>query len=127
MLSWERCKVVLLEKVVHAHPQELRDETNVVAVVEPLQEVYTFANGDWSQLSMTCMLSTETAYLLFFGSRSLSFCRTRTSILLASRYFGIARIILMATRLFVSMSTASTTLPNVPWPNSRTVRSEGMS
>jgi hypothetical protein len=35
----------------------------------------------------------------------------------------MARIILIATRLLVSMSTASTTLPNVPWPSKRTVRS----
>lgn len=32
-------------------------------------------------------------------------------------------MILMATLLFVFVSTASTTLPNVPWPSSRTVRS----
>jgi hypothetical protein len=42
---------------------------------------------------------------------------------LASRYFWMARMILIATRLLVSMSTASTTLPNVPWPSKRTVRS----
>ena len=35
----------------------------------------------------------------------------------------MARMILIATRLLVSMSTASTTLPNVPWPSKRTVRS----
>ena len=60
---------------------------------------------------------------LFVGSRSLSFCRTRTSILLASRYFGIALMIFIATRLVVSVSMASTTFPNVPCPRRRTVRS----
>lgn len=69
-------------------------------------------------------LRSRETHLRFKGSLSLSFWRTRTSILLASRYFGIARMILMATLLLVWVSTASTTLPNVPWPKSRTVRSE---
>jgi hypothetical protein len=30
-------KVVLLQKIVHTHPQQLRDYTDVVAMVEPLQ------------------------------------------------------------------------------------------
>ena len=44
---------------------------------------------------------TRVTYLRFKGSLSLSFWRTLTSILLASRYFGIARMILMATLLLV--------------------------
>ena len=67
----------------------------------------------------------QRAYCRFMGSRSLSFCKTRTSILLASRYFGMARIILIATLVLFWVSTASTTFPNVPCPKSRTVRSMG--
>ena len=36
-------KVVLLEKVVDTHAQQLGDETYVVPVVEPVQEVDAFA------------------------------------------------------------------------------------
>lgn len=35
----------------------------------------------------------------------------------------MARMILMATLVLFSVSMASTTLPNVPWPSRRTVRS----
>ena len=48
---------------------------------------------------------------------------TRISILLASLYFGTARITLMATLFLVASSRASTTLPNVPWPRSFTILS----
>ena len=30
-------KVVLLQKIVHTHPQQLRDYTNVVAMIKPLE------------------------------------------------------------------------------------------
>lgn len=69
------------------------------------------------------LIKDSKTYFRFVGSRSRSFWSTRISILLASRYFGIARIILIATLVLVSVSMASTTLPKVPWPNSRTVRS----
>lgn len=83
----------------------------------------------WMHLLNNCQLKNNIRNGLndtdcrFIGSRSLSFCSTRTSILLASRYFGIARMILMATLVLFVVSTASTTFPNVPWPNRRTVRS----
>ena len=101
----------------------------MVAVVEPVQEVDAFAARKRRSIS-ACVCACAWAkigeadtYCLLSGSRSLSFWRTRTSILLASRYFGMARMILIATRLLVSWSTASTTLPNVPWPRSFIVRS----
>lgn len=42
MMPRKRRKVVLLEKVVDAHPQQLADDADVVAVVEPAEEVYAF-------------------------------------------------------------------------------------
>lgn len=42
-------EVVLLQKIVHTHPQQLRDYTDVIAMVEPLQQVYTFAEVIVSQ------------------------------------------------------------------------------
>ena len=76
----------------------------------------------WRMRQVSCS-KTSTTYCLLVGSRSLSLLRTRISILLASRYFGMARIILIATFLFSIVSCASTTLPKVPWPNRRTIRS----
>jgi len=43
-------KVVLLQEIVHTHPQQLRDYTDVIAMVKPLQQVYTFAEVIVSQL-----------------------------------------------------------------------------
>ena len=43
MVSRKRREIVLLEKVVDAHPQKLGDEADVVPVVEPAQQVYAFA------------------------------------------------------------------------------------
>jgi hypothetical protein len=49
--------------------------------------------------------------------------RTRASILLASRYFWTARMILMAQYRPLSRSKHSTTFPNVPCPRSRIILS----
>ena len=48
---------------------------------------------------------------------------TRNSMREASRYFCTERIILMATSACLLRSQACTTLPNVPWPSSRTIES----
>ena len=42
MVSRKRREIVLLEKVVDAHPEEFGDEADVVPVVEPAQEMYAF-------------------------------------------------------------------------------------
>lgn len=90
------------------------------------------------------------AHLMLDGSRSRSKFSTLISTLLASlqrshacvsvtrskerkrlprdesathRYFCIARMILTATRQRSSLSHASTTLPNVPWPSNRMILS----
>ena len=47
-----------------------------------------------------------------------SVASTRNSIREASRYFGTARIIFTAHLVPFFLSTASTTLPKVPWPKS---------
>jgi len=44
-MSGERSKLVFFEKVVHTHSQELGHEAYVVSMIEPMQEVYTFASG----------------------------------------------------------------------------------
>lgn len=111
-MTWKGREIIFLEEIVYTHAQELRNQANVVAVIEPLQQMDTFAVEKNDECAYCNRL--QGTYLVFFGSRSLSFCSTRTSILLASRYFGIARMILIATLLFVSVSTASTTFPKVP-------------
>src|SRR2546421_11606088 len=49
--------------------------------------------------------------------------RTRSSMRDASRYFCTERIILTAHFVFLFLSKASTTFPNVPWPRSLTMES----
>ena len=83
--------------------------------------IHLLADDKWA-LKVNCMRFFY--YFRFKGSRSLSFWRTRTSIRLASRYLGIARMILIATFWLFCVSMASTTLPKVPWPSKRTVRSK---
>jgi hypothetical protein len=95
----------------------------VIPIVEPIQKVNAFTKKGKHQSGVQRTRDREGTNCRLLGSRSLSFCNTRTSMRLASRYFCMARMILIATRLFVSMSTASTTLPNVPCPSKRTVRS----
>lgn len=41
-MPWEWRKVIFLEEVVHAHPQQLRNEAYVVQVVKPVQQVDAF-------------------------------------------------------------------------------------
>lgn len=45
MVARERRELVFLEKVIYTHAQQLRDETDVVAVIEPLYEMDTFAGA----------------------------------------------------------------------------------
>ncbi len=59
----------------------------------------------------------------FSGSLFRRVCSTRSSILAASRYFWMERIIFRATCSCRTMSKALTTLPNVPWPRSLSTRS----
>ena len=49
--------------------------------------------------------------------------RTRSSIREASRYFWTDLMIFTAQRVFLCLSYASTTLPNVPWPRRRIIES----
>jgi hypothetical protein len=42
-MTRERCKVVLLEEVMHTHTQQLRNQTDMVPVIEPAKEVDTIA------------------------------------------------------------------------------------
>ena len=37
MPSWERLEVIFLEEIVHTHPIELRDQTNMITMVKPMQ------------------------------------------------------------------------------------------
>ena len=120
-MPWERRKIVLLQKSHTRTCLEARrlgicgcgGRTNV-------GDVYIYYATSVSTDKTERRSST---YCLFVGSRSLSFCSTRTSILLASRYLGMAHIILTATLLLVSALATSTTLPNVPCPSSLTVSS----
>ena len=41
----EGLELVLFQKVVHAHAEQLGDEADVVLVVEPVEEVDAFATG----------------------------------------------------------------------------------
>jgi hypothetical protein len=43
-MTRERCKVVLLEEVVDAHTQQLRNQTDMVSVIEPAKEMDTIAD-----------------------------------------------------------------------------------
>jgi hypothetical protein len=43
VLPRKRRKVVVLQEIVQTHPQEFRDEAYMVAMVEPMQEMYAFA------------------------------------------------------------------------------------
>lgn len=45
VVARERRELVFLEKVIYTHAQQLRDETDVVAVIEPLYEMDTFAGA----------------------------------------------------------------------------------
>ena len=114
----ERRKRVLFQEVKDAHAVQLRDETRVIAMIKLLFEVDTFAAGQ------PCpALDQPSAYFRFDGSCFLRVSSTRISILLASRYFCTARMILIATFRLVEISRASTTLPNVPWPSRRMILS----
>lgn len=42
LMAWERRKVILLEEVVDAHAQQLGDQTYVIPMVEPVEEMYAF-------------------------------------------------------------------------------------
>jgi hypothetical protein len=52
MVARKRCKVVFLQKVVHTHAKKLRNETYVVPMVEPIQQMNTVAI-EWDQDSVT--------------------------------------------------------------------------
>ena len=109
MPGWERRKRILLQEVENAHAVQLCNQTWVIAMIELLLKVNTFA------ARQPCPVCRQlNAYFKFDGSCFLSVSRTRISILLASRYFCTARMILMATLCLVEISRASTTLPNVP-------------
>ena len=45
MPSWEWLEVVALEEVVYAHAEQFRDETDVIAVIKPVQKMYAFTSG----------------------------------------------------------------------------------
>lgn len=115
--------MILLEEVEDAHPVQLGDQARVIPVIEHLLQMDALS-APWSVLPMDPAMEPEwKAHLSLAGSFFLSACKTRTSILLASRYFCTARMTLMATLARVSRCLASTTLPNVPWPSSRTILS----
>jgi hypothetical protein len=44
-MTREWCKVVLLEEVVDAHTQQLRNQTDMVSVIEPAEEMDTVADS----------------------------------------------------------------------------------
>jgi len=39
------CKVVLLEKIIDTHAEELRDETYVVPMIKPREQMYAVAGN----------------------------------------------------------------------------------
>jgi len=43
VLTWKWCKFVFFEEIVDTHPQELGDKAYVIAMVEPVQKMNTFA------------------------------------------------------------------------------------
>jgi hypothetical protein len=43
MMAGERLKVIVLEEVVDTHPKQLRDEADMVPVVEPFYQMDAFA------------------------------------------------------------------------------------
>lgn len=122
-------KVVLLEEVKDGRPKQLEDEADVVLVVEDLRQVDTFAEDrpkeHWSKPFLAIDECSEGAtHFSLYGSPRFSSFNTLISILLASRYFWTARMILTANlRSGLRRSAHSTTLPNVPSPSFRTIRS----
>lgn len=39
----KRLEVILLEEVIHAHPEEFGDEAYMIAMIEPVQKMDAFA------------------------------------------------------------------------------------
>jgi hypothetical protein len=125
----ERDKVVLLEEVKDGRAEQLKDEADVVLVVKHLSQVDAFAEDErkWASVGQRWAgAGARPTHFSLYGSPRLSSSRTRISILLASRYFWTARMILTAyLRSGLLRSTHSTTLPKVPSPSLRTIRSAG--
>ena len=46
VMAGKWCKVIFLEEVIDTHPKELGDETYVVPMVKPVQEMNTFTIPD---------------------------------------------------------------------------------
>ena len=51
MLTWEWGEVVLLEEIIYTHAEKFGDQTDMVAVIEPCEQVDAFATeGGMRQL-----------------------------------------------------------------------------
>ena len=125
-------ELVFLEKIVDTHSEELGDDADVITMIESLDQVDAFPASQ--SVSYKAGIGDDGrschTHCLLAGSRSLRSLRTRISMFEASRYFGMARIIFTATFRWLERCVASTTLPKVPWPRRRTMRSgmrEGVS
>ena len=86
VVAGERSELVFLEKVVYTHAQQLRDETYVVAVIEPLYEMDTFAEATTVSMSLApwpCRDSLQISWISFLQLlQHAHFHLTRIAILL---------------------------------------------
>ena len=66
MLTREGSEIVFLEEIVHTHAEKLGDQTDMVAVIEPCEQVDAFAaKGGMRQLA--CQQTPPNRYLLSVG------------------------------------------------------------
>jgi hypothetical protein len=45
LMSRERGETIVSKKIINAHPEELRHQTYVIAMVKPIQQMYAFTKN----------------------------------------------------------------------------------
>lgn len=93
--------------------------TNMITIVKPIPNLHTTAKNEtaYTNIKLLQPISRQKIkypYRVPPISCLASLCRTSISIIAASRYLCMERIILIATNSFFSLSKHSNTCPKVP-------------
>ena len=75
MMAWERGEVLLLQEIVHTHAEKLGDQTDMVTMVKPCEQVDAFTKSV-GRGCVSTIVGTDhpnTTHCLLRGSRSFNF------------------------------------------------------
>jgi hypothetical protein len=128
MMRRKRVEFIFFQEVKYRLTEKLENHAYVISKIKPFKQMNAFAKEKvyLSIATHECARAdlVGLSYFRFSGSFSFNVLRTRISILLASLYFGTARMTLTAQYRRRTRSQHSTTLPNVPWPSKRIILSK---